>query len=347
MKDFNIIKIAGIVFNKEDLKNKSTLYKNENNWEGDFWNFIAQWINDNNYILVKSSGSTSAPKTIKILKEKMLASAAMTCSFLKLQKDDTALLCMSTKHIGGMMMVVRAIYAELNLFISEPKANALNNFNQPIDFTAMVPYQAHTCINESLEKTKQIKSLIIGGGKVSSELENLIKKHDINAYSTFGMTETISHIALQLIGKETHYTCLDNIEIEKSEENTLIINAPSLLKEKLKTNDIIHLISNKEFNWLGRKDFAIETGGIKILPEVVEKKIEKFITKRFIISYIPSIKFNNEVVLIIESAPFDLDKNVFKNLNKFEKPKKIFFQMPFIETANGKLNRNEIRKSIL
>lgn len=343
MKDFNILKIEGEILNKKSLETQSKLFIAMDNWKGDFWRFIAQWINDENFILVNTSGSTSAPKSIKILKEKMLESAAMTCSFFNLKKDDTALLCLSAKHIGGMMMIVRSIYAQLNLITTEPKANPLININKSIDFTAMVPYQAQTCLNESSEKTKAIKNIIIGGGKVSYDLQQLIQLNQINAYSTFGMTETISHIALQKIGYEDYYTCLNNIEVEKSEENTLIINAPNLLSEKLTTNDIVELKNNKQFIWLGRKDFAIETGGVKVLPELIEKKLEPHINSRFIISYITSSKFNNEVVLLIESNEYKFDETIFKDLNKFEKPKKILFIKQFIKTENGKIKREATR----
>jgi len=347
MKDFNNLIINNKKYDQNDLLNQVKIHVSKENWEGDFWRFIAQWLDQKPYVTVQTSGSTGQPKKIQIAKEKMLESAKNTCHFFQLKEGDNALLCLSAKHIGGMMMIVRAFYNKLNLHLVAPQANPLKDMESKIEFTAMVPYQAQNCIKASLKKTQDISHIIIGGGKISSELEQLITVNDIQAYSTFGMTETISHIALQKIGKDQHYTCLNNIRIDKSKEGTLVIHAPNLLDKALATNDLIDMINHSQFKWLGRKDFAIESGGIKIIPEIIEQKLEPYLKRNFIISSRPSNQFNNEVILIIEGEKYTIDSSIFKALSKFEKPKAVYFVDKMIYTPTGKIKRRATQKLVL
>jgi len=346
MKDFNNLSINGEVYSKLKLRELASKLTKITDWQSPFWLFIAQWFNEKSYIEVHSSGSTGKPKLLQIPKVKMLASAAMTCQFFNLKKGNTALLCLSPKHIGGMMMIVRAMYAELNLIPRPPSANPLNEVNEKIDFIALVPYQVQNILDLNPKKLEAIPNIIIGGGKLDFALQQSLKHHQVAAYSTFGMTETLSHIALQKIGAEENYTCLDGIRIEQSTRGTLIVHAPMLLEEELETNDLIELVSPRQFKWLGRTDFAIESGGLKFIPEQVERKLEDKIRRRFIISSRPHPKLNNELVLLIEGEQSALDSDLFEGLDKYEYPKQIYFITQFIETANGKIDRIKTRQLI-
>lgn len=342
VKDFNILYLDG---NKLDLFSPNLNLKN-NTLDKNVVLFINQWINNKNYILVETSGSTGKPKTIRIEKEFMLESAKMTCEYFKLKEKDNALLCMSAKHIGGIMMIVRAIYAKMNLIVVEPSSNPLKSIDTPIDFAAMVPYQISKTLEQDTEKLQKVKNLIIGGGTINYALEQKIIKNHINAFHTFGMTETISHIALRDIQKGKIFHCLQDISVAKNKDNSLVINAPNIGQLHLETNDIVELIDAHSFIWKGRKDFAIESGGIKIHPEIIEQKLAPFISNRFLVSSLPDDNFNNKLILIVEGKKVNLPKQIFKVLGKYEQPKAIFFIDKFVATESGKINRIKTTKLI-
>lgn len=346
MKDFNSLILFGKEYRFQDLQVEIRKSHVSDSWQSEFWAFVAKWLNDDSYIAVHSSGSTGKPKVIQIEKSKMLASARMTCAYFNLKKGNKALLAMSPKHIGGMMMIVRAFYAKLDLHILKAQSNPAKEISESFDFVALVPYQVKCILKENLEQIKYFKQLLIGGGQVDWELENTLIKSKIDAYSSFGMTETISHFALRKIGDEDEYTCLEGIEIEQSSENKLVIHAPMLHDGPIYTNDLIRKTSQTSFVWLGRADFAIETGGIKVIPELIEKQLVKHINERFFISYLPHDKLNNELILVIEGSSRSLNAGVFDHLEKYHQPKKIFFIPRFIETSSGKVNRLASRKLI-
>ena len=334
-----------------DVKSKSLNFianTKLDDWETVFWSFLKDWFSEEfETISVKTSGSTGKPKTILHKKEYMKASARMTCNFFELNNQKTALLCLPANTIGGIMMIVRALESGMNLIVQKPNSNPLANLDRKIDFAAMVPFQVQQTFEMNKTAFQKLDTIIIGGGTISTNLENEIKKAGLKAYSTFGMTETISHIALNKIGENKVYNALDNVEFSLSKENTLIINAPKIGINDLETNDLVDLLSKTEMLWLGRKDNAIETGGFKILPETVEEKLFPFVQKPFIISSIPDVLLNNKLVLIIESEAFDFDTKIFdKLLSKYEIPKQIFFVKDFIYTQNGKIDRRNTQKLV-
>lgn len=346
MKDFNTIKINGKIWSKEELQEEICKGAwEEEHWQ-DFWSLISQLIDQKEHILVQSSGSTGKPKHIEIAKEKMLASASMTCKYFELNSEKTALLCLSTKHIGGIMMVVRAFFSGMNLLVEKASANPLKKINKKIDFVAMVPYQVQACLAEDAKKLAEVGIVLIGGGSVQNQLEESLISQQVHAYSSFGMTESISHFAVREIGKEEFYECLEGIEIELSKRGTLILNAPKILENKLETNDLIELIGKNKFKWLGRSDFAIESGGLKMHPELIEKALEKHFEERIMISSLPSNRFNNELILIIEGDKRDIDEEIFKKLKTYEQPKQIFFLKSFQE-SNSKINRIKTREALI
>lgn len=240
--------------------------------------FLALWHNDSPTLEVRTSGSTGAPKTIVIEKERMRASARMTCDFLNLQRGDTALLCMPLDYIAGKMMVVRALVRDMQLFAVEPSGHPLSidnlsSINNPsaIDLAAMVPLQVWNTLQvpEEKEALLRVRHLIIGGGAISKELEEELRTLPINVWSSYGMTETLSHIALRHIS-EDYYSPLPGISLEQDQDGCLIIDAPALCQERLFTNDIVHFIGKDRFQVIGRRDNTVCSGGIKIQIEEVE-----------------------------------------------------------------------------
>ena len=315
--------------------------------------FLEEWNNPSPYVHVKTSGSTGAPKPMLVEKQRMLNSARITCDFLGLRPGDTALLCMSLDYIAGKMMVVRSLERGLKLTTVEPSGHPLSTSNLPPStfhiphFTAMVPLQVYNTLQvpEERERLKKIKHLIIGGGAIDDSLAAELKDFPNNIWSTYGMTETLSHIALRrLNGPEASewYTPFPSVHLSLSDEGCLIIDAPEVCPEPLITNDIAEL-STRQFRILGRKDNVICSGGLKIQAEELERQLRPHMSAPFVISKRADEKFGEVVVLITEGSPSDARIICERILPKYHQPKAYLHldQIPLTET--GKIARHKIK----
>lgn len=316
------------------------------------YNFLKDWFHDGEYLIVKTSGSTGKPKDIQLKKEYMKNSALATGAFFDIQNKTTALCCLPIDFIAGKMMVVRALILGWHIDIVEPSSNPLKGIDQEYDFSAMVPLQ----LSNSLDKIHQIDTLIVGGGAVSSSLLKELQKVSTHIYATYGMTETITHIAIKQLNLFPHtpifspddiekyqltYQALQNVSLSKDERGCLMINAPKVSDEAIITNDMVELISETEFIWKGRYDNVINSGGIKLHPEEIEGKLSSLIQSRFFVTGISDDKLGEKLVLIVEGEEQELPPEIFENLSKFEIPKKVLFVSEFIETKTGKIQRIE------
>ena len=315
--------------------------------------FLEEWNNPSPYVHVKTSGSTGAPKPMLVEKQRMLNSARITCDFLGLRPGDTALLCMSLDYIAGKMMVVRSLERGLKLTTVEPSGHPLSTSNLPHStfhiphFSAMVPLQVYNTLQvpEERERLKKIKHLIIGGGAIDDSLAAELKDFPNNIWSTYGMTETLSHIALRrLNGPEASewYTPFPSVHLSLSDEGCLIIDAPEVCPEPLITNDIAEL-STRQFRILGRKDNVICSGGLKIQAEELERQLRPHMSAPFVISKRADEKFGEVVVLITEGSPSDARIICERILPKYHQPKAYLHldQIPLTET--GKIARHKIK----
>ena len=276
--------------------------------------FFSEWNNDSDRVLVHTSGSTGKPKPMMVEKKRMLNSARITCDFLGLKPGDSALLCMSLDYIAGKMVVVRSIERHLHLISVPPSGHPLKDVDEEITFAAMVPMQVYNTLQvpEERERLSRIRHLIIGGGAIDAALEQELQSlpGDIAIWSTYGMTETLSHIALRRInGDEPSewYQPFDSVRISQTEEGCLVIDAPQVCAETLVTNDIVEIepyIYNKveklRFRIKGRKDNVICSGGIKIQIEEVETLLKPHLEKPFMLAKKKDGKFGEIAVLLSE-----------------------------------------------
>lgn len=276
--------------------------------------FLSEWNNDSDRVLVHTSGSTGKPKPMMVEKKRMLNSARITCDFLGLNPGDSALLCMSLDYIAGKMVVVRSIERHLHLISVPPSGHPLKDVDEEITFAAMVPMQVYNTLQvpEERERLSRIRHLIIGGGAIDAALEQELQSlpGDIAIWSTYGMTETLSHIALRRInGDEASewYQPFDSVRISQTEEGCLVIDAPQVCAETLVTNDIVEIepyIYNKveklRFRIKGRKDNVICSGGIKIQIEEVETLLKPHLEKPFMLAKKKDGKFGEIAVLLTE-----------------------------------------------
>ena len=311
-------------------------------------NFIQEWLDNNDYVVVKTSGSTGVPKNLELSKQKMINSAKATGTFFKLPENTTALLCLPSNYIAGKMMLVRAMILGWNLHIVAPEKDPISHYNADYDFVAMVPYQVHY----SLKYLNKIKKLIIGGGAVSKELNDRLQKVNTEVFATYGMTETISHIAVRRINglaKSNDYKALPRVRFSLDKRNCLIIDAPELSVEKVISNDVVKLISPTSFEYVGRIDHVVNSGGIKLFPEQIEEKLTFYIDRPFIIASEKNETLGEQLIMIIEDASTQETsdfKEAFLSLSSYERPKKIytFSKFPFTET--GKIKRMELLNSL-
>lgn len=318
-------------------------------WQQEIIAFIQLYLDKSSDLALKTSGSTGEPKTIHIAKKYLKNSALMTGNFFHLKAGNTALLCLPIQYIAGKMMIVRAIELKLQLFCVAPTAEVKLPVDQKIDFAAMVPMQ----VEKSLPYLNTIQQLIIGGAAISPYLVERLQTLQTACYATYGMTETVSHIALRKLNgkdKSDTYTTLEDIEIQQDENQCLRIICPKLSSEVVQTRDKVEIIDAKHFQFLGRLDYVINSGGVKIHPEILEQKLAPFLpNNRYFIASEPDSLLGEKVILIIESNAeiTDLEHLLKQNLDSIERPKKIYYTQSFVETTTQKVNRKATLEKIL
>ena len=308
--------------------------------------FLAQWNDTSDVIEVHTSGSTGKPKRLLVEKQRMVNSARITCDFLGLKEGDSALLCMPLDYIAGKMVVVRSLVSHLHLISVTPSSHPLKDVTQPIDFAAMVPLQVYSSLQEPAERERllSIRHLIIGGGAIDDSLESQLQQFPNAVWSTYGMTETLSHIALRRISGENSslwYSPLDGVDVSLSSDSCLEIYAPQVNPEKLHTNDIAELRTlpdgSKEFRILGRKDNVIDSGGIKIQAEEVERLLRPHLSCGFMITKVSDARLGEAVTLLVESDDVDNILAVCKHvLPRHWVPRHIFPESHIPITETGK-----------
>ena len=305
--------------------------------------FLEEWNNASETVQVHTSGSTGEPKPMLVEKRRMLASARRTNDFLGLKEGDTALLCMSLDYIAGKMMVVRAIERGLRLITVEPSGHPLAVTQSQIDFAAMVPMQVYNSlqVEEERERLIQIRHLIIGGGAIEEGLAAELKLFPNAVWSTYGMTETLSHIALRrLNGSDVSewYTPFPSVKVSLSEEGCLVIVAPEVCATTLITNDIAEVKPSPcvtTFRILGRKDNVICSGGIKIQAEEVERQLRPYLREPYLITKRRDEKFGEVVVLLTEGSVDEARQVCERVLPKYYQPRVYLHvdRIPLTETG--------------
>jgi len=333
----NDFRLNGKSYDENQLLKLANQYQaSDETYEQDLGNLIIQWFDTNDFITLTTSGTTGTPKQIELKKRSVINSAKATGIHFNLHHTNSALLCLPTKYIAGKLMFVRALILGLHLDVVNPSSNPLNEINKAYDFVAMVPLQVINSVN----KLHLIKKLIVGGAKLDIKIKELIFDSTCEVYETYGMTETITHIAAKKISEDL-FTALPHAQISVDSRGCLVIDAPSVNPEKLVTNDLVKFKFPNQFKWLGRVDNVINSGGVKLFPEQIEEKLAPFILNRFFVIGKEDAILGNKLILVIESEPYVIESQMFDVLSPFEKPKEIQFVSKFKETATGKVLRNE------
>ncbi len=333
----NHFKFNGVHLGREQLCTVAYSFIKEGaDFQKALGDFLIDWFDDKTYIEMNTSGTTGAPKLIRVEKEAMVSSALSTGDFFDLNPGNKVLHCLPVDYVAGKMMFVRSFILGLDMDFVEPNSNPLEYNDVKYDFAAMVPLQA----KNSLAKLTNIKKIIIGGVKIHKSLEQELVKLPNEIYETYGMTETITHIAAKRVG-ERAFTVLPNVTVSSNENNCLVVHAKKINPEPIVTNDIVEIVSDTQFVWLGRFDNVINSGGIKLIPEKIEEKLSTHIPRRYFVHGQADDVLGEKVVLYVEGEPIAIDEEVFSVLDKYEKPKNIIFIPKFTVTATGKIVRKE------
>jgi O-succinylbenzoic acid--CoA ligase len=294
----------------------------------------------------------------------MTASAKLSARALNLQAGDKALVCLSTEHVAGVMMLVRGLELGLSMTVLKPTSNPLAGFpdTATFDFAAFVPFQLHEALEATPAKRpilNRMRAILVGGTPISEALLKQISTLDAPVYHTYGMTETVSHIALRRLNgpqASEYFTPLEGVQVSVNSQDCLVIQSVLTRYETLVTNDRVELKENGSFRWLGRIDNIINTGGIKVQAEKVEAVLETFFqayhhrilaSRRCCVGPLPHPRFSQVVVAVIEGKPIpawmqtDIREKLLASnlLDKYEIPMHFYFKNKFLETSSGKIDR--------
>ncbi|XOD69300.1 MAG: AMP-binding protein [Flavobacteriales bacterium AspAUS03] len=311
-------------------------------WQQAVLAFLRQWYDQYPVLSVYSSGTTSSLRMFSVKKAHMVSSARMTADFFGLKSGSRALLCLSPDYIAAKMLLVRAAVLGWQLCCVPPSSQPLKGFDASFDFVPMVPLQ----LAESLADLGRVKILLIGGALISSRLEEALQLCPTACYSSYGMTETLSHVALRRINgtdREQYFRTLPGIDLSLDERGCLRIFAPELMDAPLQTQDLVELVSEDQFIWLGRYDYLINSGGIKIIPEQWEERFRPFVSTSFFIAALPDEILGQKIALFVEGKPTSLEipEMLFVGKDRFCKPREICFVPQFLWTSSGKIRREK------
>ena len=306
--------------------------------------FMAQWLDSSLFISAHTSGSTGSPKPVSLLKSDMMASARATNAFFEIGECAIFHCPLSLDYIAVKMMAVRAFMAAGKAFFETPSNNP--HFIA-CDLLAIVPSQVDALINNK-DIIPLIKNIIIGGAPLSDERRHKLVECKANAFETYGMTETCSHIALKKItsNDDAPFVALPGITFSLDSRGCLCAKLPHMSIKQVVTNDLAEIISSTSFRWLGRYDNIINSGGIKIIPEELEQQLRKYLEQSitFYITSAPDPKWGEKVVLVVETGENNIN-NIQQALDKIpstHRPKEIICVKNIDHTSNGKIRRTKL-----
>lgn len=318
--------------------------------------FLNLWRDaDTEDIEVSTSGSTGAPKRILLPKRLMRMSAWRTIRHFGLDASSALHSCISPDYIGGKMMAVRAEECGAKLTFAPPSNTPELSIgpNERLDLVAVVPSQMWHILQ--LPQSARCRFLI-GGSPIPTSLRQAIVAKGLDCHESYGMTETASHIALRRIASgESLFYPLPGVEVSLSDRETLTIRQGEGVPE-IVTNDLARIHADGGFEILGRADNVIISGGLKIIPEDVERRVlpllQPYGVDAVMLTSLPDAKWGERTVLIVElparenatSLPIPSADTIIglcrKVLRRHEVPKAVELTSTLPRTPNGKLKRH-------
>lgn len=342
-------------FSSSSIKETIETYLNESIFADSFssaFTFSLDWLNGKSDFEFQTSGSTGVPKVVKVVKDQIVSSVESTASFFDLRKGDKVFLCLNTQYTGGKMMLARAIHLKLEVHIVSP-TNLDLELCDSYKLAAFVPNQLYSIFesDQAIQYLSNFKNILIGGAAVNNSLLEKIKTiKKTKLYETFGMTETLSHIALKLLNTENStiiFEVLPKIEIKADEFDCLMVKSKVTNNEWIQTKDIVKIVDSHHFEWKGRLDNVINSGGIKIYPEEEESLIAPILASLnfnndFFLTSIEDEKLGEKLVMVMEGEEFETEnllQTLKQSLPKFHAPFSLIFKSRFERTLSGKIIR--------
>ncbi|WP_420579770.1 AMP-binding protein [Reichenbachiella sp.] len=319
--------------------------------------FIKGWIDGDTSFQLQTSGSTGTPKIIHVSREQIIASVEATSKFLRLKSSHQALICLDPNFVASIMMAARCLLNDMDCLVTKPSSNPIKSIDKRIDFASFVPFQIYKMMEENtIHELSTIKNILVGGAPLTHSGFETLANINTNIFVTYGMTETVSHIALMRVKgifSDAYYEVLPGIQIGQDTDGCLHITGAVTEGKKIQTNDSVEMLDKNKFRWLGRRDHVINSGGIKIHPEQIEKSIERYFSSDFMISWNPSAQLGNECILLTENQAIPqekinaIEKLILKGFSKFHVPKKVIVVKQFERTSSGKVKREATRMKAL
>lgn len=311
--------------------------------------FISQWFDDSPFVTAHTSGSTGAPKEIRLLKSDMRTSASSTNRYFNITEKSILVCPLSAGYIAGKMMIVRAIISGAELWMEKPSNKPMTRDYGHVDLIAVVPSQVPRILANP-ENRLMPENILIGGAPLPRDIASEIIAKGFNAFVSYGMTETCSHVALRKVDNSSReiYEALNDIHFSTDTRNCLVINSEGRSFKQLVTNDIVKLLDDRHFTWLGRYDNVINSGGIKIYPEEIEQLIRDIIPSgiEYYITKDTDDKWGEIPVLIISEKVDDMESLLSdvraKVRSKAQRPVKIIVDT-IEHTSSGKIVRRSIK----
>ncbi len=354
--------MSGIHFQQNFISYQEILttdFSNKDYW-GRTLEFCKEYLSGKATFPVVTSGSTGPPKQITLSRTQLQASANKTIQVLGLKSNYNALVCISVDHIGGKMMLVRGMELGMDLYLQQPSTEVKHRKLPKIDFIALVPVQLKNLVESELggDFLTNCKVTIVGGARLDTLIEQNLDRYPNPIYHTFGMTETASHFALRLLNgpnKQQHYQILPGIQMSLDKRGCLAVKGDITNNKLLITNDLVSIIDNNTFEWLGRKDQVINTGGYKVHPELLQSSIQRILDSsnikvKHLVTDLPHPKWGQQVVLLLESQPLsktleqNLQTQLKQHLKAHEVPKQVKYLDAFPRTDSGKVDVLQIKK---
>ncbi|MEQ6120682.1 AMP-binding protein [Reichenbachiella sp. MALMAid0571] len=325
--------------------------------------FINQWVSLQSVFIFKSSGSTGIVKNIEVSRNQILESVKLTTNALKLKTSDRSLVCLAPEYVATKMMLARCLILDMDIILVDPSSNPLAGLdeNEQIDFASFVPLQVQQIIDsDNSDKLNKIRNVLIGGAPVSDVLTEKLNSFQNNIYHTYGMTETVSHIAMKCLSKKRsspYFKCLSGIQITSNNDDCLVIKGSVTNNKEVITKDLVEIKNGNEFIWLGRQDNLVNSGGVKIIPEQIESLLKPIFKEvqmpnEFFLGGIKDPVLGQKLILIVEgtlpTTGFEtlIKTKIEEFFSKYHVPKQTICLDQFIRTSSGKVKRSETLKLI-
>jgi O-succinylbenzoic acid--CoA ligase len=348
--------LNGREFSYDSIQQTPSPHAQLNGYEAKVLELLRQWLTGAQEFGLRTSGSTGQPQLIVLKRRQLAASAARTGDYFDLGPGDRALVCLNCEFIGGKMMLVRGLERHLHLTVVEPHADPFDFVpaEAEFDFAAFVPLQLRAVLAAGqASRLDKMRAILVGGAGVEPSLLAEIQKLKVPVYLTYGMTETASHMALRRLNgpqASPHYRVLPGLHLGQDERGCLTVRGDVTDDKLIVTNDRIELLDKHTFDWLGRVDFVINSGGVKVQAEKVEQVLDVALaelgqSRRAFVAGRPDERLGQAVTAFVEgeALPATAEKRLLallaERLGRYEVPKAVVYVPAFKATASGKLDR--------